>query len=40
LKKLKFRGANGGEIKHYGERAVFVTSEGFLGREVRKIKIP
>ena len=27
--KLKFRGANGGEIKHYGERAVFVTSDGF-----------
>ena len=27
--KLKFRGASGDRIKHYGERAVFVTSEGF-----------
>ena len=27
--KLRFRGADGGEIKHYGERAVYVTSEGF-----------
>ena len=28
VEKLKFRGADGGEIKHYGERAVYVTSEG------------
>ena len=27
--KLKFRGAGGDAIKHYGERAVYVTSEGF-----------
>ena len=29
VEKLKLRGANGGEIKHYGERDVLVTSEGF-----------
>ena len=29
VKKLKFRGANGGEIKLYGERDLFVTSEVF-----------
>ena len=26
---MKFRGADGSRIKHYGERLVVVTSEGF-----------
>ena len=29
LEKQKFRAANGQQIQHYGERDVFVTSEGF-----------
>ena len=29
VERLRFRGADGGEIKHYGERATYVTSEGF-----------
>ena len=29
LEKQKFRAANGHQIQHYGERDVFVTSEGF-----------
>ena len=28
-KKQRFRAANGQQINHYGERAVYVTSEGF-----------
>ena len=27
--KQRFRAANGHQINHYGERAVYVTSEGF-----------
>ena len=29
LEKQRFRAANGQQIQHYGERDVFVTSEGF-----------
>ena len=29
VEKQKFRAANGQQIQHYGERDVFVTSEGF-----------